>query len=233
MATTNHTPTIELSQYISTDKTSYLVNYNDDMLKIDGAIAQDRDDIQTAQTTGDRAETKADTNKTSIDNINETLNDADNGLIAKVNRNTNNINTINELLGDGTPTTQARTVIGAINELKDDIDNLGSPAASDVTYDNTTSHLTATNVQDALDEVVAAIPSAGGVELAHGTLTAGQTSLTINFTSVTIGALTLIDIYCPDGVTPLTKSTTSNSLTLTFDAQLTDITVYARATEVN
>lgn len=232
MATTNHTPTIGLSQYISTDKTSYLVNYNDDMLTIDGAIAQDRDDIQTAQTTADSGVEKADTNKQSIDNINETLNDADDGLIVKVNRNTNSIHSINELLGNGQPTIGDRTVIGAINTLQTEIDDLGSPAASDVTYDNTSSHLTATNVQDALDEVVAAIPSAGGVELAHGTLTAGQTSLTINFTSVTIGALTLIDIYCPDGVAPLTKSTTSNSLTLTFDAQLTDITVYARATEV-
>lgn len=231
MATTNSTPTIGLSQYTSTDKTSYLVNYNNDMLTIDGAIAQDRDDIQTAQATGDRAEEKADTNKQSIDNLDDELNDLNDGLVVKVNRNTNSINTINELLGNGEPTTTDKTVIGAINELKDDIDNLGSPAASDVTYDNTTSHLSATNVQDALDEVVAAIPSAGGVELVQGTLTAGQTSLTLNFSDVTIGANTMIDIYCPDGVVPLTKATTSSTLTLTFNAQASDIVVRVRATE--
>ena len=117
MATTNHTPTIELSQYVSTDKTSYLVNYNDDMLKIDGAIATDRDNINTAQNTADTAEGKADTNKLSIDAINAELNDPSTGLAPRVAANTGSINTINSLIGNGEPTTTDKTIIGAINEI--------------------------------------------------------------------------------------------------------------------
>lgn len=120
MATSNHTPTIELSQYISTDKTSYLVNYNDDMLKIDGAIAADRDDINTAQNTADTAEGKADTNKLSIDAINETLNDNTTGVLKRLGDVEGDVNTIESLIGNGEPTTSDKTIIGAINELAGD-----------------------------------------------------------------------------------------------------------------
>lgn len=120
MATTNHTPTIELSQYVSTDKTSYLVNYNDDMLKIDGAIASDRDDIATAQNTADTAEGKADTNKLSIDAINETLNDNTTGVLKRLGDVEGDVNTIESLIGNGEPTTSDKTIIGAINELAGD-----------------------------------------------------------------------------------------------------------------
>ena len=126
MATTNHTPTIELSQYVSTDKTSYLVNYNDDMLKIDGAIASDRDDIATAQNTADTAEGKADTNKLSIDAINETLNDNTTGVLKRLGDVEGDVNTIESLIGNGTPTTTDKTIIGAINELDTDVNAIES-----------------------------------------------------------------------------------------------------------
>lgn len=123
MATTNHTPTIELSQYISTDKTSYLVNYNDDMLKIDGAIAADRESIGDVNTVAQRADGKADTNKESIDTLNNQINGdpevpSDSGLAGKVNTIDGSVNTINSLIGNGTPTTSDQTIIGAINGLE-------------------------------------------------------------------------------------------------------------------
>lgn len=124
MATTNHTPTIELSQYASTDKTSYLVNYNDDMLKIDTAIATDRDNITTAQSTADTAEGKADTNKLAIDALESELNDPATGLSDRVAGNTSAINTINSLIGNGEPTTTDKTLIGAINEINSNVDTL-------------------------------------------------------------------------------------------------------------
>lgn len=227
MATTNHTPTIELSQYISTDKTSYLVNYNDDMLKIDGAISADRDDINTAQNTADTAESKADTNKLSIDAINLELNDPTTGLAPRVAANTSSINTINSLIGNGEPTTTDKTIIGAINEINEKIPS-GGVAAENVTYNNTTSGLTATDVQSAIDEVVASIPSAGAVELKTGTLTAGQTSVTLTFTSQTIGASTLIDVYVEDGINFESIATTATTVTLTFAAQLANKAVAVR-----
>ena len=228
MATTNHTPTIELSQYISTDKTSYLVNYNDDMLKIDSAIAADRDDINTAQNTADTAEGKADTNKLSIDAINSELNDPTTGLSVRVAANTGSINTINSLIGNGEPTTTDKTIIGAINEINAKIPSGGDVAAEDVTYDNTDSGITATNVQDAIDEIVASIPSAGAVELQTGTLTAGQTTVTLTFASQTIGASSLIDVYVEDGIAYDSIATTATTVTLTFAAQSANKAVAVR-----
>ena len=230
MATTNHTPTIELSQYISTDKTSYLVNYNDDMLKIDGAIATDRDNINTAQNTADTAEGKADTNKLSIDAINLELNDPTNGLAPRVAGNSAAINTINSLIGNGEPTTTDKTIIGAINEINAKIPSGGDVAADDVTYDNTDSGITATNVQDAIDEIVASIPSAGAVELQTGTLTAGQTTVILTFASQTIGATSLIDVYVEDGINYESIATTATTVTLTFAAQSANKAVAVRVT---
>jgi hypothetical protein len=93
------------------------------------------------------------------------------------------------------------------------------PSASDVSYDNTTSGLTADDVQEALDEIVAALPSTGATELATGTLASGATSATLSFSDVVIGATTLIDVYVEDGINYTAISTTSNSVTLTFEAQ--------------
>lgn len=123
MSSTNKTVTVELSQYVSTDKPTYLVDYNSDMLKIDNAIASDRGDITTAQNTATTADGKADANKTSIDNINLQLNGdptdpSDTGLAGDVSAVEGNVNTINSLIGNGTPTTSDQTIIGAINNLE-------------------------------------------------------------------------------------------------------------------
>ena len=123
MSATNHTQTIELSQYVSTDKPTYLTDYNGDMLKIDNAIAADRDSISTAQNKANTADGKADANKLSIDTLNAQINGdpedpSDVGLAGAVVANTGNINTINALLGNGSPTTSDQTVIGAINGLE-------------------------------------------------------------------------------------------------------------------
>lgn len=123
MSATNHTSTIELSQYISTDKPTYLTDYNGDMLKIDNAIAADRDSISTTQNKANTADGKADANKLSIDTLNAQINGdptdpSDTGLAGKVTDNSGDIDTIEALLGNGTPTTSNQTVIGAINGLE-------------------------------------------------------------------------------------------------------------------
>lgn len=53
---------------------------------------------------------------------------------------------------DSALNTTDKTTTGAINEVKNALDNLSSDAV-DINYDNTTSGLTATNVQDVIDEV--------------------------------------------------------------------------------
>ena len=123
MSSTNKTLTIELSQYISTDKPTYLVDYNGDMLKIDNAFAKDRDDIATAQNSADGAGRKADANKESIDTLNAQINGdpedpSDSGLAGKVTDLGGDVDTIEALIGNGTPTTSNQTIIGAINGLE-------------------------------------------------------------------------------------------------------------------
>lgn len=123
MSATNSTNTIELSQYISTDKPTYLVDYNGDMLKIDNAIAADRGSIGDVNTIAVRADGKADTNKGSIDTLNAQINGnpedpADTGLAGKVTDNSSDIETMQSLIGNGTPTTSNQTIIGAINGLE-------------------------------------------------------------------------------------------------------------------
>ena len=105
-----------------------------------------------------------------------------------------------------------------------------SLAASAITYDNTTSGLTADNAQAAIDEIVAALPSAGAVELQNGTLVTGQTSVVLTFAEQTIGATSLIDVYVEGGLNYTSIATTSTTVTLTFDVQASDVAVAVRVT---
>lgn len=124
--------------------------------------------------------------------------------------------------------TVAQTLSGAINEL------YNTPAsgvdADDVSYDNTDSGLTATEVQSAIDEVnqkVDDIPTVSvDVEVQRGTLTTGATSVALTFTEQNIGANTLVDVYTDTfGVNPTAVTIAGNVVTLTFDAQASDVAV--------
>lgn len=104
----------------------------------------------------------------------------------------------------------------------------GTPTAAQIDYDNSTSHLNATKVQGAIDEIVAAIPGAVAEERQTDTLTAGQTSLTLTFTDQTIGATTFVDWYVSDPeVAPTAIATTATTVAFTFEAQASNLTVGA------
>lgn len=82
--------------------------------------------------------------------------------------------------------------------------------ADNVVYDNTTSGLTATNVQDAIDEIIP-------ITLKE-TLASGSTSVT--FSDSAIKTTSLIDIYTDTwGLNPITVTTTAGQTVLTFEAQ--------------
>lgn len=153
---TNSTTYYNLPVFAATDQPKWLVDWNGTMNIIDGAIAQ-------AKAAGDNAQTTADANALAITGLSEsvsTISTALGTLTTNVTTLTGNVQRINELIGNGTPTTQDKTIIGAINELKAAIDALapgGEVDADDVSYNNTSSGLTATNVQDAIDEVNAKI----------------------------------------------------------------------------
>ena len=59
-----------------------------------------------------------------------------------------------------------------------------------------------------------------------GTLAVGSTSVVLTFAAQTIDADTLVDIYTDTyGVNPTAVATTSNTVTLTFAAQLSAVNV--------
>lgn len=148
----NSTTYYNLPVFAAADKPKWLVDWNTTMNIIDGAIA-------AAKAAGDNAQITANANATAITGLNEsisTMSTALGTLTTNVTTLTGNVQRINELIGNGTPTTQDKTIIGAINELKARIDALtpgGAVQASAVEYDNTGSGLTADDVQDAIDEL--------------------------------------------------------------------------------
>ena len=230
MSATNATPTISLPLFIGTDKPAWLVDFNGAMNTIDSAIAA----LQTAE--GGTATALASLSQ-SVQALGSTVDQhttAIGTLANNVSGNTGSINTINSLIGNGEPTTTDKTIIGAINEIYDDIHGSGpSPievTASDVEYDNTASSLTATDVQAAIDEVYAAIPSvpASTFEIVRGTLTAGQTSVALT-ASKSVAATALIDAFTDVyGVNPSAVGVSGAVITLTFDAQASDVEVAVR-----
>ena len=224
MSATNATPTINLPLFIGSDKPAWLTDWNGAMNAIDAAIAN----LQTAEA---GTATSLATLAQSVEALSGTVSQHTTALqtiTSAVSGNTGSINTINSLIGNGQPTTTDKTIIGAINEINAKIPEGGEVAADDVTYDNTTSGLTATDVQAAIDEVNAKIPStpAATSEVQRGTLAVGSTSVALTFASQTIGANTLVDVYTDDyGVAPTDVSINGQVVTLTFDAQAAAVAV--------
>ena len=108
-ASTNKTTHYNLSQYVSSDKPTYLVDYNDDMSAIDTAIynAKTQADLgvtnaSTAQTTADNAQTTA---NTAVTNASTAQTTAD-GNTSKIG-NLANLTTINKT-----------DLVSAISEVK-------------------------------------------------------------------------------------------------------------------
>lgn len=228
MSATNATTNYELPVFIATDKPAWLTDWNGAMNAIDTAI-------HAAQSTADNAATTAGTATTDIATINNSLTTITGNitsLTTSVNGNTAAINTINSLIGNGEPTTSDKTLIGAINEIYGMITGGSNPVEADhVAYDNTASGLTATDVQAAIDEVNAKIPSgpsgsyAKAPTVVSGTLTAGQTSVTLS--NAAIVATSYVDIYTADGTAYTGITQAVGSVTVTFEAQAADLAVSA------
>ena len=158
MSSTNKTSNLELSQFIGTDSPKWLTDYNSDMQKIDAGVG-------TVQAQADATDLVVSGHTSSIQSNTQSISDqqtAITSLRSDVTAAQGSINTINSLIGNGEPTTTDKTIIGAINELAAEIQPSGGVAASSVSYDNTDSGLTASNVQAAIDELkddIDAIPT--------------------------------------------------------------------------
>lgn len=228
MSSTNATPTIGLPLFIGTDKPAWLTDFNGAMNTIDGAIAN----LQTAE--GGTATSLAALSQ-SVEALSGTVSQHTTSLqtiTTAVSGNTGSINTINSLIGNGQPTTEDKTIIGAINEIYAEIGGGSSVTASVVSYDNTTSGMTADDVQEAIDELKADVDAivvpASSFEIVRGTLTAGQTSVTLT-ASKAVAATALIDVFADVyGLNPSTVTVAGAVVTLTFAAQASDVAVAVR-----
>lgn len=174
MSATNSTTYYELPVFIATDKPAWLTDWNGAMNAIDTAIKE-------ALTAGENAQTTANTATTSIATINDsltTINTSLTTLTSTVTGLVGSVNTINSLIGNGEPTTSDKTLIGAINEIYAMIGGGTEVDADIVSYDNTSSGLTATNVQDAIDEIASGSGAGYDFDLTAHTGSATVTSST-------------------------------------------------------
>lgn len=120
MGATNFTTYYNLSQFIGTDKPAWLQDYNGDMLKIDTAINGAKTAADAAALAASTAQGTADANTGSISTLTTTVSTHTNQITSLSGA----INTINSLLGNGTPTTTDHTIIGGINEINAKVGNL-------------------------------------------------------------------------------------------------------------
>lgn len=202
-----YTTYYELPQYEANDKTAWLTIFNQAMLAIDTGIHAAKAAADSAGTAASSASSVASQASLDVASLTNSLNTV-----------IGNINTINSLIGNGTPTTTDHTLIGAINELhanQGDLANLATTAK--------------TSLVAAINEIVNGGGSAA-VELQSGTLTAGQTSVVLTFADQTISATSLIDVYVEDGLNYTAIATTATTVTLTFEAQASNMAVAVRVT---
>lgn len=108
MASTNKTTHYDLSQYVGSDKPTYLGDYNTDMSKIDTAINSAQTKADSADVAATAAQTAAETAQTTANTAVTNAATAQNG----VNTNATNIGVLANLT-----TTEKTSLVGAINEV--------------------------------------------------------------------------------------------------------------------
>lgn len=183
MGSTNKTTNYELSQFVGTDKPSWLGDYNADMSKIDLAIKARAVEAGQAQASADTANGKADALDTRMDTAEDNILALQNASTtdhtqiatntANISQNAQDIVQLDAKIGHTQITIGDHTVTGAISVLAQ-----GSGDADNISYDNTTSGLTATNVQAAIDEVAGEIPDDAS-DVAYSNTQSGLTATNV------------------------------------------------------
>lgn len=107
MASTNKTTHYELSQYVGSDKPTYLTDYNNDMSAIDTGIYNAQTKADSGYTLANTADGKADT---ALTNAGSAQTDASSAL-TKIGIMAN------------LETTEKGTLVGAVNEIKEEADS--------------------------------------------------------------------------------------------------------------
>ncbi|MBR2652474.1 hypothetical protein IKD56_03975 [bacterium] len=115
MASTNKTTNYELSQYIGTDKPTYLSDYNGDMYKIDAQMKVNADNIATAISTANSATTTANNANTTAGQASTSASNAVSTANSASTTATNAQTTANSALATATTAqSSANTALGEI-----------------------------------------------------------------------------------------------------------------------
>ena len=117
---TNHTAHYNLSQYISTDKPTYLVDYNSDMLAIDTAIYNAMSKATVNEANIGTMENLTTTSKTDLVSALNEVNSQVGTNTGNISTNTSNIATLGGNIGDliNLTTVAKNNLVSAINEVK-------------------------------------------------------------------------------------------------------------------
>lgn len=154
MAHTNSTANYSLSQFVGTDKPTFLGDYNGDMLKIDTAIKGAADDASGAVTTANAASALATDAASTATSAASDASAA--SATATTALNTANNATTTAQSASTTATSAATDAASAVSTANAAMSAAtGAATASGTSYDNTTSGLVADTVQSAIDEIVA------------------------------------------------------------------------------
>ena len=242
MSSTNKTSYYELSQYIGTDIPNPLTDYNNDMSKIDTALHNVAEtvasDSATVTALGNRVgvvEGNVETLATqagsdALATTAQTLSGAVNELKAGVDDNTSDIVALNSAVASKADSSQLTALTTRVTNAETKI---GTASLN----------TTAQNLSDAVNELknaVDAIPSAtpytagSGIDITNHvvsikeplttTLSAGSTTATISDNSITANSFVL-PVASVWGVLPTNVTVSNGSVTMTFDAQASTMTV--------
>lgn len=167
MASTNKTTHYELSQYVGSDKPTYLTDYNGDMLAIDTGIYNAQTKADTAYTNAGTADGKADTAITTA-----------NSALSSAGTANTSIGTLANLT-----TTEKTNLVGAINEVNADVAQNTTDIAkfnftSFTTYDKDSVDITTNGCTITAGSVTVAKNSDGSICKVYGSLTLSKTNQT-------------------------------------------------------
>lgn len=131
MSSTNKTPNYDLSQYVGTDKPTYLGDYNGDMLKIDTQMKANNDAATGAAASAGEAVAKATAAQNDVDALEPRMNSAETSItqmqnsITSMSQNINNISDKADAASTAAQgaTTTAESASEKANAIEDGFDN--------------------------------------------------------------------------------------------------------------
>ena len=186
MGHTNSTANLSLPQFIGSDKPTWLGDINGAFSDIDAYVGTNDAAVSAAASDASSAVAQAASAVSTANAANTTAGNASTAATNAVGTANNAMSLVNQTnvkvgtLADLT-TTDKTSIVNAINEIN-------GKDAGDIAYDNSGSGLTATNVQDAIDEVA----QGGGGGSVAWQLAGTQTGTTPISTPATFNELLIV-----------------------------------------